>query len=89
MKKISVAILLAILSANVFAQITTPGADVDWLTGKVEDGARIISTGVPLLLIAPDSRAGAMGDLGAASTPDERIDPCALAVHDFTLQSES
>ncbi len=70
MKKISVAILLAILSANVFAQITTPGADVDWLTGKVEDGARIISTGVPLLLIAPDSRAGAMGDLGAASTPD-------------------
>lgn len=70
MKKISVAIFLAILSMNMFAQISNPGANVGWLTGKVEDGARIISTGVPLLLIAPDSRAGAMGDLGAASTPD-------------------
>ena len=43
---------------------------MDRLTGKVLDGNRIISTGVPLLLIAPDSRAGAMGDVGAASKPD-------------------
>ena len=40
------------------------------MSGKVENGNRIISTGVPLLLIAPDSRAGAMGDVGAASKPD-------------------
>lgn len=53
-----------------FAQLNNPNADVDWLSGKVENGNRIISTGVPLLLIAPDSRAGAMGDLGAASKPD-------------------
>ncbi len=53
-----------------FAQLNNPNADVDWLSGKVENGNRIISTGVPLLLIAPDSRAGAMGDVGAASKPD-------------------
>ena len=29
-----------------------------------------ISTSVPFLLIAPDSRAGAMGDIGAATSPD-------------------
>lgn len=40
------------------------------LRRQVEDDARLISTGVPLLLIAPDARAGALGDLGAASTPD-------------------
>jgi hypothetical protein len=33
-------------------------------------GANVITTGVPFLTIAPDSRAGAMGDAGAASTPD-------------------
>ena len=55
-----------------FAQLNNPNADVDWLSGKVENGNRIISTGVPLLLIAPDSRAGAMGDVGAASKPDAK-----------------
>jgi hypothetical protein len=29
-----------------------------------------IRVAVPFLVIAPDSRAGAMGDVGAASTPD-------------------
>lgn len=33
-------------------------------------GANVISTGVPFLTIAPDSRAGAMGDAGVATTPD-------------------
>ena len=70
MKRIFVLLLLISLSIKGFSQLTNPDADVDWLTGKVEDGSRIISTGVPLLLIAPDSRAGALGDLGAASTPD-------------------
>lgn len=40
------------------------------LRQKIEDGVRVISTGVPLLLIAPDSRSGAMGDVGVATTPD-------------------
>ncbi|MFA7081526.1 MAG: type IX secretion system outer membrane channel protein PorV [Bacteroidales bacterium] len=40
------------------------------LSQKIEEGARVISTGVPVLLISPDSRSGAMGDVGVASTPD-------------------
>ncbi len=35
-----------------------------------QSGKNYISTGMPILLIAPDARAGAMGDVGAASTPD-------------------
>lgn len=70
MKKTLIAILLATFASTGFAQLNNPNANVDWLTGKVENGNRIISTGVPLLLIAPDSRAGAMGDVGSASRPD-------------------
>jgi hypothetical protein len=33
-------------------------------------GANTITTGVPFLSIAPDSRAGAMGDVGVATAPD-------------------
>lgn len=33
-------------------------------------GSRIITTAVPFLLIAPDARSGAMGDAGAAVSPD-------------------
>lgn len=34
------------------------------------DGSRVINTGVPFLLIAPDARSGAMGDAGVAISPD-------------------
>lgn len=40
------------------------------LSQELSNGNRVISTGVPLLLIAPDSRSAALGDLGVASTPD-------------------
>ena len=42
--------------------------DIDYsdLTG----GLNTITTAVPFLLIAPDSRAGGMGDVGVATTPD-------------------
>ena len=33
-------------------------------------GLNALKVGVPFLLIAPDSRAGSMGDVGVASTPD-------------------
>lgn len=33
-------------------------------------GSNVISTAVPFLTIAPDSRAGAMGDAGVATSPD-------------------
>lgn len=70
MKKTLIAILLATFASTGFAQLSNINDNVDRLTGKVLDGNRIISTGVPLLLIAPDSRGGAMGDVGAASRPD-------------------
>ncbi len=34
------------------------------------DGSRVISTAVPFLTISPDSRAGGMGNVGAATAPD-------------------
>lgn len=41
------------------------------LTNSVKmDKLNTITTAVPLLMIAPDARAGAMGDAGVASTPD-------------------
>ncbi|MDR0971109.1 MAG: type IX secretion system outer membrane channel protein PorV [Bacteroidales bacterium] len=65
-------ITISLFSNSMFAQ---GGLDNDnlgeiILRQQIEDGARIISTGVPVLLIAPDSRAGSMGDIGAATTPD-------------------
>lgn len=70
MKKVLLLLALLILGNSVFAQLDNDNLDIDELSGKITDGARIISTGVPLLIIAPDARAGAMGDVGAASTPD-------------------
>jgi len=49
-----------ILASHLFAQ----------LPPEPSDGTRVISTAVPFLLIAPDARAGGMGDVGAATTPD-------------------
>ncbi len=42
------------------------------LAGKAQSttGSNIVQTAVQFLSIAPDSRAGAMGDAGAATTPD-------------------
>ena len=37
---------------------------------KVNAQERVITTGVPFLLITPDARAGGMGELGVATTPD-------------------
>ncbi len=34
------------------------------------DGSRVINTGVPFLLIAPDARSGSMGDVGVALSSD-------------------
>ena len=50
---------LSLFTQKIFAQATSSTT-----------GANIISTGVPFLSITPDSRAGAMGDAGVASSPD-------------------
>jgi hypothetical protein len=61
MKKIllfTAVFILGILLPQVYAQRTST------------TGANTITTGVPFLTIAPDSRAGAMGDAGVATSPD-------------------
>ncbi len=62
MKKIVVTLISAIIFVSVSGQDT-----------ELERSAlqlNTITTAVPFLLIAPDSRAGAMGDVGVSSSPD-------------------
>jgi len=63
MKKLTF-ILAAILCGGIFV----PAAYAQNRTSTT--GANTITTGVPFLTIAPDSRAGAMGDAGVATSPD-------------------
>ena len=63
MKKITGIICALLLVFNVIAQEVI---DYSELTG----GLNTITTAVPFLLISPDSKSGAMGDVGVATTPD-------------------
>lgn len=56
-------LIIMFTSSIVIAQIGT-----DELSGA--DKLNTITTAVPFLLIAPDSRSGAMGDVGVATSPD-------------------
>ncbi len=64
-KNLTVLVLIALLlgSLHVKAQNINPGV----LSGKE---LNTITTAVPFLLIAPDSRAGGMGDIGCATSAD-------------------
>ena len=53
-KKISISIVVFFMSFPLWAQ----------------DDARVITTGVPFLLISSDARASGMGDIGVATSPD-------------------
>ena len=65
MKKVSILFLIILtLATSGYAQ-TVPDDPHDYL-GRLN----AITTAVPFLLIAPDSRAGAMGDIGAATSAD-------------------
>ncbi|WP_452223584.1 type IX secretion system outer membrane channel protein PorV [Lacinutrix chionoecetis] len=60
MKKNILVIIVLIFAFNAKAQtVVIPDND-----------SRVITTGVPFLLIAPDARAAAMGDMGVATSPD-------------------
>jgi len=61
-KAFALTLIITSLSVTVNAQFN----DSLSLTG----GLNALRVAVPFLTIAPDSRAGAMGDVGAASTPD-------------------
>lgn len=62
MKKLSFLMLLAALGGTLSAQSSWIGQDAS--------NKNYISTGMPILLIAPDAVSAAMGDAGVASTPD-------------------
>jgi len=57
--------ILTSTSLDTIAQST-----VDETTTDGRSGSRLIQTGVPFLLIGPDSRAGAMGEAGVAVSSD-------------------
>jgi len=70
-KKNSLLILLIVLASTTvdayhyYQQDTINPNDISGSTGR-----KVITTAVPFLTITPDARAGAMGDVGAATTPD-------------------
>ena len=55
--------------ASVLLNMSVSGQDFNTNSDYVNN-LNTISTSVPFLLIAPDSRAGAMGDVGVATSPD-------------------
>jgi len=59
--------LLAYFNQSAQAQ-TTANANV--LGQSLSNNVNVVTTAVPFLLIGPDAREGAMGDAGAAATPD-------------------
>ncbi len=59
MKKLTFLTTLVLISGSTFAQ--------SWIG---QDEKNFISTGMPILLIAPDGISSGMGDVGAATTPD-------------------
>ena len=56
-----IAAFVSLLVPNGFAQITT---------GELTGQMNTITSAVPFLMIAPDSRSGGMGDVGVAISPD-------------------
>jgi len=57
------------LIASLLAILLFTKVETSWAQSSTS-GANYISTAVPFLTITPDSRAGAMGDVGAATSPD-------------------
>ena len=64
-KKLKIFIALG-LSCSAVLNLSSQVSNTSQLSG----GINTITTAVPLLLITPDSRAGAMADCGVASSPD-------------------
>lgn len=62
LKNVGIVLIFVLYSFPGYTQITT-----DELTGA---DLNSIQSAVPFLTIAPDSRSGAMGDVGAATSPD-------------------
>ena len=68
MKKLSILLFCLIFIQNqvtLNAQLT-----IDKFKQELNDRVNTITTAVPFLMITPDSRAGGMGDIGVATSPD-------------------
>jgi len=63
-------ILRKILLSICFVLLTFTALVAQKLPESLQSSLNALQTTVPFLTIAPDSRAGAMGDLGVATTPD-------------------
>lgn len=66
-------VLLVILAMWVVCleSFSQDGIDDNDLQGRISNNEmNIVNTAVPFLTIAPDSRSGAMGDIGVATSPD-------------------
>ena len=62
--------IVALMTGALFVTSMNMSAQIG--SGELGGGDKLntIQTAVPFLTIAPDSRAGAMGDVGVATTPD-------------------
>ena len=63
MKRLTVLTILTVLGTSLWAQSS-------WLGQSNTNNQNYISTGMPILLIAPDAVSSGMGDVGVATTPD-------------------
>jgi len=69
LKAQSICLLIVIISVSIlttYSQSTGPVTSY----GALADKVNTITTAVPFLMIAPDSRGGGMGDAGVATSPD-------------------
>jgi hypothetical protein len=62
--------IVLLCSIGLLSPIYSQSSGTGQITNKLLGSLNAIQTTVPFLTIAPDSRAGAMGDLGVATTPD-------------------
>lgn len=65
MKKLILIALMVMIGAKVVAQEVNPTVVLPY-----QYDTRVITTGVPFLMITSDARAGGMGEIGAATSPD-------------------
>lgn len=64
-KSLSAVVVFILAVSSVLAQPAIPSHNQEYF-----NELRTISTAVPIISVSPDSRAGAMGDVGAATDPD-------------------
>lgn len=68
MRLIALVFITILTTATLWAQ--SGGGKITGKDANILGQVNTITTSVPFLMIAPDSRAGAMGDAGVATTPD-------------------